>query len=117
MDSDSENETAPGSSENMNFAKRMNSDFDTRKTYEDQMLKILNDYQRQILKNPTGAENFRTEFAKPAHLADKKKTLFIDLDDTLVKVSLYPLTQAPSCQLEIQDSNSGKTIKVRFPLV
>ena len=34
-DSDSENETAPGSSENLNFAKRMNGDFDTRKTYED----------------------------------------------------------------------------------
>lgn len=55
------------------------------------MLKILNDYSRQVLKNPEGSENFRTRFSKPSSLENMKRTLFIDLDDTLVKVSLYPL--------------------------
>jgi hypothetical protein len=31
------------------------TDFDGRKTYEDTMLKILNDYSRQIMTNPANS--------------------------------------------------------------
>lgn len=90
-ESDFDDDTALESTDNHDFAKRMNQDFDTRKMYEDYMLKILNDYSRQVLKNPPGHEEFKSRYAKPESLSHLKRTLFIDLDDTLVKVSLFPL--------------------------
>ena len=41
------------------FAKRMTDDFDMRKVYEDTLLKILNEYSRETVRNPNGAEEFR----------------------------------------------------------
>lgn len=78
------------------FAKRMTSDFDLRKVYEDTMLKILNEYSRETVKNPQGAEEFRYTYEKPPHLRHLKRTLFLDLDDTLVKVSPYMLNLQPT---------------------
>jgi hypothetical protein len=94
------------------FAKRMTDDFDLRKIYEDTLLKILNEHSREKLTNPEGAEEFRYSYEKPPHLRHLKKTLFLDLDDSLVKVSLYELNHQPTYQIEISDG-ADATIKVR----
>lgn len=71
------------------FASRMNKDFDTRKTYEDTILKVLNEYSLQKVYNPENHTSFQEVYAKPETLQHLKNTLFLDLDDTLVKVSAY----------------------------
>jgi hypothetical protein len=42
------------------FVQVVNSDFDMRKEYEDTILKIVDEYARQTVKNPDGSETFRT---------------------------------------------------------
>lgn len=78
------------------FAKRMTEDFDMRKVYEDTLLKILNEYSREAIRNPYGSDEFRYSYEKPPHLHHLKRTLFLDLDDTLVKVSMYGLNHQPT---------------------
>lgn len=89
-------EEAKEKSQFFGFANRITDDFDNRKTYEDTLLKILNEYSRELTKDPCGVDEFRYTFEKPLHLWHLKRTLFIDLDDTLVKASLYKLNHKPT---------------------
>ena len=81
--------------EPLNFAEKMNQNFDLRKMYEDTILTILNTHARELLTNPAGSVQYKKEYAKPETLKNLKKTLFIDLDDTLVKVSMQKLHIQP----------------------
>lgn len=72
---------------NRDYNTLFNEDFDQRKIFEDAVLKILNEHSREALSHPEGAENFKSKFAKPESLGHLKRTVFLDLDDTLVMIS------------------------------
>ena len=77
--------------DNLCFNERVNKDFDMRKMYEETVLKILNECSRQSLTHPENSSNFSTVYSKPTHLHQLKRTVFLDLDDTLVLISLYKI--------------------------
>ena len=67
----------------------INHNFDERKKFEENVLKILNEHSTEQLKNPCNSENFKLLYQKQPQDARKKFTLFIDIGDTLANVSLY----------------------------
>ena len=72
------------------YLEKVNKDFDSRKNYEEIVLKILNEYSRSTVKHPDNSEELRTLFKKDDD--DKRRfTLFLDVDDTLINVSLFLL--------------------------
>ncbi|TNV81530.1 hypothetical protein FGO68_gene7645 [Halteria grandinella] len=92
------------------YLERINQDFDQRKIYEEVVLRILNFYQRSPQKHPAEAEELCRKYKK-AEQDPRKRTLFLDMDDLLISVSLF---QHPSRQGTILDINdhTGKTIKM-----
>ncbi len=67
----------------------INSDFDLRKTYEDNTLNILNNLQREIISHPVEHQTFGNVYSKPDSKRNRTKTLFIDIGDTLMSVGLF----------------------------
>lgn len=52
------------------------------------MLRILNFYQRSPQKHPAEAEELCSKYRK-ADSDQRKRTLFLDMDDLLISVSLF----------------------------
>ena len=94
------------------YLERINKDFDQRKTYEEIVLRILNFYQRTPQKHPTDASQFRARYKK-SKTDLRKRTLFLDLDDLLISVSLFQHPNRVGTAIDIKD-NAGKTIKVSW---
>ena len=68
------------------YIDKIREDFDMLKLYEDTAVKILNYMSLNKLKHPANSEEFGSHFKK---VSPYKRTLFIDLDDTLTSVSLF----------------------------
>lgn len=64
-DDDFEFEDATSDSTMTGYLDRVNKDFDSRKNYEELVLRILNYYQRSPQKPPSDASEFKARFAKP----------------------------------------------------
>ena len=90
------------------YLDRVNKDFDSRKNYEELVLRILNYYQRSPQKPPSDASEFKTRFAK-AKGDSRKRTLFLDLDDLLISVSMFQHPSRSGTTIDIKDA-SGKNI-------
>lgn len=68
------------------YLYRINGDFDSRKAYEDSVLKIMNERPLTKIIEPAGSGDFGEQFLKTSV---HKRTLFLDLDDTLIYVSPF----------------------------
>ena len=69
------------------FPSKFRQDFDRLKEYEDTAIKIINEKSLTIIKEPEDAGSFSLNYSKTTH---HTRTIFLDLEDTLVHVSLYP---------------------------
>lgn len=92
------------------YLERINQDFDQRKNYEEIVLRILNFYQRSPQKAPMDCEQLRTRYKK-AENDTRLRTLFLDLDDLLISVSLFQHPSRTGTMIDITD-HLGKTIKM-----
>ena len=92
------------------YLEKIFSDFEQKKAYEEIVLKILNVFSLEKVTHPEDGAGFKREFRKGD--SDKRgKTVFIDMDETLVNVQLFPQKE-DSPMIEIEEPN-GKIIKVR----
>jgi hypothetical protein len=66
----------------------MNSDFDRKKYYEETVLKIMNEMCVSKITEPIGCEQFGERFPNKTSI---KRTIFLDLDDTLIYVSILKI--------------------------
>jgi hypothetical protein len=89
------------------YLYRINGDFDSRKGYEECVLKIMNEKPLTRITEPEGHGLFGEKYAKTSK---HKRTLFIDLDDTLIYVSPFKLDTLTlkTHEIEIQDGTSKK---------
>lgn len=85
---DFEFEESPEDLPTTSYMGRMNTDFDIRKNYEEVILRILNFYQRSPQKHPTDSDDLPMRYRKSTD-DQRKKTLFLDMDDLLISVSLF----------------------------
>lgn len=90
------------------YLDRVNKDFDSRKSYEELVLRILNYYQRSPQKPPSDASEFQSRFAK-AKNDKRRRSLFLDLDDLLISVSMFQHPSRSGTTIDIKDA-SGKII-------
>ena len=103
---------ATAESTTASYIDRLKKDFDSRKTYEDLVLRILNYYQRSPQKPPADSSSFKTRFAKSKQDL-RKRTLYLDLDDLLISVSMFQHPSRSGLTVDIKDA-SGKNIQVRI---
>jgi hypothetical protein len=79
------------------------------KNYEDTAVKILNLLSLSKIQHPPQADDFGIMYKKTNQ---HRRTIFIDLDDTLTYISLFKLDSSPHKQIQI--SESGSTMKVIY---
>mmetsp|Transcript_12588 Transcript_12588/g.12396 ORF Transcript_12588/g.12396 Transcript_12588/m.12396 type:complete len:95 (+) Transcript_12588:262-546(+) len=61
-------------------------DFYRYEQYEETILKIVNDFCRHKKNPPEGSTQFHQLYPKPSCLKDKKRTIFLDLDGTILSI-------------------------------
>ena len=66
----------------------MNSDFDRKKYYEETVLKIMNEMCVSKISEPKDCDKFGEKFPNNTF---HKRTIFLDLDDTLIYVSILKI--------------------------
>lgn len=70
------------------YLYRINSDFDRKKYYEETVLKIMNEMSVSKITEPRECELFGERFPNNTN---HKRTIFLDLDDTLIYVSILKI--------------------------
>ena len=73
------------------YLYKINGDFDRRKQYEETVLRIMNEMCRTKITEPDGHDQFGDRYQ---NTSIHKRTIFIDLDDTLVYASVFKLHDA-----------------------
>eukprot|EP00349_Pseudokeronopsis_sp_Brazil_P001208 CAMPEP_0202957416 /NCGR_PEP_ID=MMETSP1396-20130829/1810_1 /ASSEMBLY_ACC=CAM_ASM_000872 /TAXON_ID= /ORGANISM="Pseudokeronopsis sp., Strain Brazil" /LENGTH=65 /DNA_ID=CAMNT_0049674877 /DNA_START=349 /DNA_END=546 /DNA_ORIENTATION=- len=63
------------------------NDFDRRREYEEAILTIVNDLSRENCSLPEHHEEFAKSYAKPEFLDTHKKTVFLDVDGTILSMN------------------------------
>ena len=97
-------------SEQKDYISRMLGDFDRKKNYEETVIKIMNEMSVSKIKEPEGCEHFGSKFPNPTH---KRRTIFLDLDDTLIYVTIIRILHVNLMSYEIEHKNvSGRQMKV-----
>ena len=91
------------------YIVKIRDDFDMYKMYEDSALKILNEMPLSRVRHPENADSFAKTYKKTANY---KRTIFLDLDDTLTYVSLFKTDSQDQKLIQIVESE-GTTMKVR----
>lgn len=96
--------------ENSSYLFRMRSDFDRKKNYEETVIKIMNEMPVSKIKEPEDSFTFGEKYP---NVTKHKRTIFLDLDDTLTYVTIMKLDHGnlESHELEYKDQ-SGKSMKV-----
>ena len=81
------------------YIGKIRDDFDMYKMYEDSALKILNEMPLSRVRHPENADSFAKTFKKTS---SHKRTIFLDLDDTITPTSsAKPPALAPTSSLVI----------------
>lgn len=86
----------------------INHDFDIKKAFEDNVLNILNNYLNLPCTYPQGYEDFDVRYRK---VSDKCKTVFVDIDETLLFLNLFPADGKKAHEIVI-NKESGDSLKV-----
>ena len=63
----------------------MLSDFDRKKIYEETVIKIMNEMPVSKIKEPIDCDSFGEKYPNNTN---HKRTIFLDLDDTLIYVTI-----------------------------
>ena len=92
------------------YIGKIRDDFDMYKMYEDSALKILNEMPLSRVRHPENADSFAKTFKKTS---SHKRTIFLDLDDTITYVSLFKTDSQEQKLIQIVESE-GTSMKVRI---
>jgi len=71
-----------------NYPVVFREDFDRSKEFEDVAVRLLNEMNVVKVQNPEGWENFPSLYPNQT---SHHRTLFLDLEDTLIYVTMFPL--------------------------
>lgn len=112
FDSDQEQKAKENTDDINSFLHRINGDFDRKKQYEETVTQIMNEMCRTKVTHPPNSEQFAFEFQNTSIM---KRTIFLDVDDTLVYTSLYKLHDFDDASIPLDiDDHSGKLMKVNI---
>lgn len=70
---------------------RILGDFDRKKSYEETVIKIMNEMPVSKIKEPESSHNFGLKYP---NTTERKRTIFLDLDDTLIYVTIIKILHA-----------------------
>jgi hypothetical protein len=74
-------------------------DFDRKKNYEETVIKIMNEMSVSKIKEPEGCDNFGERYPNNT---SHKRTIFLDLDDTLIYVTIIRILHSNLISHEIE---------------
>jgi hypothetical protein len=71
------------------YCDMIKRDFDLWKTFEDNVLLIINEHSRMRIVDPSDSMNYKNLFPKLSDEMEKKRSLFLDIGDSMVYVNLH----------------------------